>query len=87
MRKRCFLTFPQQTLGEPLIATLVKEYGVVPNIRGAMVTAEQGLMAIEFEGPDEALGRALAWLRARGVQVEEGVPEGVPDPGLPGPAA
>ena len=87
MQKRCFLTFPQQTLGEPLIATLVKEYGVVPNIRGAMVTAERGLMAIEFEGAEAAIARALAWLEERGVQIEESVPEGVPDLGFsaPGP--
>ena len=40
------------------------------NIRGASVSEEMGLVAVEFEGSSEQIERALAWLRQSGVTVE-----------------
>ncbi len=40
------------------------------NIRGASVSEEMGLVAVEFEGSAEQIERALTWLRQTGVTVE-----------------
>jgi hypothetical protein len=40
------------------------------NIRGASVSEEMGLVAVEFEGTRDQIERALVWLRASGVTVE-----------------
>ena len=40
------------------------------NIRGASVSEEMGLVAVEFEGSNDQIERALAWLRQSGVTVE-----------------
>jgi len=40
------------------------------SIRGASVSEEMGLVAIEFEGTSDQIERALTWLRNNGVTVE-----------------
>ncbi len=70
MKRKVFLTFPQQILGEPLLYTLGRDFRVVPNIQGASITKEIGLMALELDGAEEELDRAIEFLKTRGVQVE-----------------
>jgi len=48
----------------------VKKFDLVFNIRGASVSEEMGLVAVEFEGQREQIERGLAWLRQTGVTVE-----------------
>lgn len=75
MKKRLFLTFPQKILGEPLIYTLGKDYDVIPNIQGATITAEQGIMALELEGAPQAIEAAVDFLRSKEVKVDTMMPE------------
>ena len=70
MKKRFFLTFPQQILGEPLIYTLSRDYDVIPNIQGASITKDQGMMALELDGEGGSIDRAVEYLRSRKVQVD-----------------
>ncbi len=70
MKKRFFLTFPQQILGEPLIYTLGRDYDVIPNIQGASITKDQGMMALELDGEVGSIDRAVEYLRSRKVQVD-----------------
>ena len=70
MRQRVFLTFPQQVLNEPLIFTLGRDFNLVPNIRGATITEEKGIMALELDGEPTSIERAIAWLRSRNVTVD-----------------
>ena len=69
-RERYYLTYPQSLIREPLLYHLVKKFDLVFNIRGASVSDEMGLVAVEFEGSSEQIERALAWLRQSGVTVE-----------------
>jgi ABC-type methionine transport system ATPase subunit len=75
MKQRFFLTFPQQILGEPLIYTLTRDYDVVPNIQGASITEQTGMMALELTGEPDCIERAVAYLRSRNVAVDRIAPE------------
>ena len=70
MKQNLFLTFPQRVLNEPLIYVLGRDFKLVPNIRGASITDQHGMMALELVGEQEEIDRAVAFLRARDVQVE-----------------
>ena len=68
--RKVFLTFPQKLVREPIVYNLGHEFNVTTNIRGASVTDEYGLVALELEGDAETIEKALAYLRARDVAVE-----------------
>jgi len=70
--RKFFCTFPQNLIQEPIIShTLGNEYGVVPNIRAASITDQLALVAVEIDGNDDDIERAVDYLRERGVAVEE----------------
>jgi len=64
------LSYPRALIKEPILYQLVKKFDLVFNIRGASVSEEMGLVAVEFEGSRDQIERALVWLRASGVTVE-----------------
>ncbi len=68
--RRVYLTFPQELIRQPLIFRLGHELNVVTNIRGASVSDEIGLVALEMEGENDELDRAIEWLKGKGVKVE-----------------
>jgi ABC-type methionine transport system ATPase subunit len=70
LRERYYLTYPKSLIREPLLYHLVKKFDLVFNIRGASISEEMGLVAVEFEGSSDQIERALAWLRQSGVTVE-----------------
>lgn len=70
MQERYYLTYPHSLIKEPILYQLVKKFDLVFNIRGASVSEEMGLVAVEFQGSQEQIERALEWLRQTGVTVE-----------------
>ena len=70
IRERYYLTYPKKLIREPILYHLVKKFDLVFNIRGASVSDEMGLVAVEFEGSPDQIERALVWLRQSGVTVE-----------------
>lgn len=70
VRERYYLTYPKTLIREPILCHLVKKFDLVFNIRGASVSEEMGLVAVEFEGSREQIEHGLAWLRQSGVTVE-----------------
>ncbi|HEX2040477.1 MAG TPA: NIL domain-containing protein [Acidimicrobiales bacterium] len=68
--ERVKLTFPENLIKEPIIARLVREHDVTPNIRRANVEEHVGWIVCELVGPGEAVARAIDWLREVGVQVD-----------------
>lgn len=74
MKQQLFLSFPQQVLNEPVIYMLGRDFRLVPNIKGAMITDQMGMMALELEGEPAEIDRAVAFLRERGVKIEVGQP-------------
>ncbi|MCY3000239.1 MAG: NIL domain-containing protein [Planctomycetota bacterium] len=70
--RKYFCTFPQHLIREPIVShTLGAKFGVIPNIRAASITDTLALVAVEIEGEDAAIDRSVAYLRERGVKVEE----------------
>ena len=67
---RVKLTYPENLIREPILARMVREFGVMPNIRRANVEEHMGWMICELGGEDQAVDRAVDWLRDLGVQVD-----------------
>lgn len=67
---RVKLTFPEELIREPVIARMVREFDVLPNIRRANVEEHVGWIVCELDGSDEAVEGAIGWLRDLGVQVD-----------------
>ena len=70
MKQKLLLTFPQQVLNEPVIYLLGKDFNLVPNIRGATISDSEGMMALELDGDEVEIERAIAFLVARNVRIE-----------------
>lgn len=49
---------------------LAKKFDVIFNIRGSTVTAEMGLVALEIDGDQKEVEKAVRWLMDKGVIVE-----------------
>lgn len=67
---RVKLTFPEHLIRQPVIARLVREFDVMPNIRRANVEETVGWMVLEIGGEDETVDHALEWLSNQGVEVD-----------------
>lgn len=67
---RVKLTFPESLVRTPVLARMVREFDVEPNIRRANVEDNQGWIVCELDGPSGAIEEALAWLRAEGIEVD-----------------
>lgn len=77
--RKFFCTFPQHLISEPIVShTLGARFGVIPNIRAASITDTLALVAVEIEGEESAIEESVAYLRERGVRVEEMFEEGDP---------
>jgi ABC-type methionine transport system ATPase subunit len=70
VREKVYLTYPPTLLKEPIIYQLGQKFRVVTNIRGANISAEIGLVALEVDGAENEVSAALRWLAAIGVSVE-----------------
>ncbi|MDA8183284.1 MAG: NIL domain-containing protein [Actinomycetota bacterium] len=67
---RVKLTFPEDLVRTPVIARLVREHDVEPNIRRANVGEHEGWIVCEISGGPSEIDAALEWLRAEGVGVD-----------------
>jgi hypothetical protein len=70
VREKVYLTYPPKLLKQPVIYQLGHKFRVITNIRGANVSAELGLVALEIDGPESEVAAAIRWLSEIGVQVE-----------------
>ena len=67
---RVKLTFPESLVRTPILARLVRDFDVEPNIRRANVEDQQGWIVCEIDGSAPQIDAALAWLRAEGIQTD-----------------
>jgi len=67
---RVKLTFPEHLVKQPVIARMVREFDVLPNIRRASVEEHMGWIVCELGGDQEAVDKAIGWLRDLGVEVD-----------------
>ena len=67
---RVKITFPEHLIKQPIVARLVREFDVMPNIRRANVEEHVGWIVCELGGEDAAVERAIEWLHDLGVEVD-----------------
>jgi ABC-type methionine transport system ATPase subunit len=69
-KRQLYCTFPKEQIGEPILYTLGQKYKVIPNIRGATINDQMGIVFLELEGEDAEIEKAIAYLRERKVRVD-----------------
>lgn len=70
MKKRVYLTYHKDLVKEPLIYTMSKKFDVAFNIRTASISDDLGIVALELDGPDAEIDKALQFFKDNGVTVE-----------------
>ncbi len=70
MKLRVYLTFNEDSVKEPVIWKLAKEFDVITNIRTAEVKDHMGLVGLEIEGENDVVEASVKWLEKQGVHVE-----------------
>ncbi|MBI5971243.1 MAG: NIL domain-containing protein [Deltaproteobacteria bacterium] len=70
MKKRYYLTYPKELVKEPLLYNVGQKFKVVTNIRQATVSDTIGLVALELEGTEAEVEKAVKFLTDKGVKVE-----------------
>ncbi|TMG32416.1 MAG: FeS-binding protein [Chloroflexi bacterium] len=64
------LTFPGDTLNDPIIYRLGQDFKVVTNIRRADVAEDSGWVELDLDGEQPEVDRALEYCRSRGIGVQ-----------------
>jgi L-aspartate semialdehyde sulfurtransferase ferredoxin len=67
---RVKLTFPEHLVKQPIIARMVREFNVLPNIRRASVEETMGWIVCELGGEADSVEKSITWLRDLGVEGE-----------------
>jgi ABC-type methionine transport system ATPase subunit len=67
---RVKLTFPETEVRRAVLATLVRQFDVEPNIRRADVEEHRGWIVCEIDGDAGQIDAALDWLRQEGITVD-----------------
>lgn len=67
---RVYLTYSEDNVEDPLIYEMGHKFKVVTNVRIASISRDIGLVALQLEGEQSEIDRALAWVEEKGVKVE-----------------
>lgn len=70
MKKRIYLTYPKDQIREPLLYRCAQLFKVATNIRQATVSDTIGLVAVELDGEQEEIEKAIEFFKEKGVKVE-----------------
>ncbi|HTL53850.1 MAG TPA: NIL domain-containing protein [Planctomycetota bacterium] len=66
--RRIFLTFNGVQVEKPVVYEIGHRYKVITNIRGASITDNFGIMALELSGPEKEVTDAIAWIESLGIK-------------------
>lgn len=67
---RVKMTFPESLVRSPVLARLVRDFDVDPDIRRADITESAGWIVCELDGQSDRIEAALVWLREEGIEVD-----------------
>jgi ABC-type methionine transport system ATPase subunit len=70
VRVKVRLTFPESEVRRPVLATMVRQFNVEPNIRRADVEENRGWILCEVDGEAAQVEASLEWLRSEGIAVD-----------------
>ncbi len=63
------LSFPPGPATDPVIYEIVTRFGVIPNIRRALIQDHSGWMVCDLGGDPASVDAAIAWMESIGVIV------------------
>jgi len=69
------LTFRGESLNDPIIYRLGKDFKVITNIRRADVAEGSGWVELDMDGAKAEVDRALEYCRSRGIGVQQLEPQ------------
>ncbi|MBI2890136.1 MAG: MoaD family protein [Nitrospirae bacterium] len=69
-KKRVYLTYPPQLVREPIIYNVGRRFHVVTNLGSATVSNGIGVVALELEGENGEIGKAVEYLQGLGIKVD-----------------
>jgi ABC-type methionine transport system ATPase subunit len=69
------LTFRGESLNDPIIYRLGKDFKVITNIRRADVAEGSGWVELDLDGAKAEVDRALEYCRSRGIGVQQLEPQ------------
>lgn len=65
------MTFPEKTIGEPIIYKLSHDLDVAPNILRGRITDKNAWLELELVGSAKNIEKALKFLQERGVKIDK----------------
>jgi ABC-type methionine transport system ATPase subunit len=65
------LIYPPSLLREPVLNRFIRTFDLVVNILQANITMEEGWLDIQVTGEENEIKRAIQWLEAEGLTIEE----------------
>ena len=68
--RRVYLTYAETNVEDPLIYEMGHKFKVVTNVRIASISKDIGLVALQVDGEEDEVEKALAWIESKGVKVE-----------------
>jgi ABC-type methionine transport system ATPase subunit len=68
--QRFYLTYSEDKIKEPIIYQVGHKFRVVTNIRGASISDKIGIVALELDGEEDEIRKAVQWIADHGVKVE-----------------
>ncbi len=71
-KKYVSLTFPENLIREPVIYKLGNDFNVIPTIFKAKVSHTEGWVVLELDGEKKEIENVIAYLKGKGVIIEEG---------------
>ena len=70
VKQQVYCTFPKDQIKQPILYSLGQTFNVIPNIRGASINDDIGLVYLELEGEEDEVGRAVEYMIQEGVKCE-----------------
>jgi ABC-type methionine transport system ATPase subunit len=65
------MTFPEKTIGEPIIYKLSHDLDVAPNILRGRITEKSAWLEVELSGNAKNVDKAIKFLTDRGVTLQK----------------
>ena len=71
MTRKVLLKYSTQKATEPILASVVKETGTLPNILYAKIGAQGGEILLAIDAPDKDVDKTIELFKQKGIEVQE----------------
>ncbi len=71
MTRKVLLRYSTHRVTEPILASVIKETGILPNILYAELSAQGGEILLALDAPDREVDNVIELFKQRGVDIQE----------------